>query len=309
MRLSTQKIEDRAQEFTEDGIDLDYGDDLRTKLQKELLPGFSIKTMEEWGPRLPYGKSRISSFSSRDVRLRKWNTGVMLAIAKELGRKASTDLGGMILSVLKHSVLSIGDTEIDPTDKKVEHHLRSLSFNDGVYAYILVRIAAFRDKFRTRVECARCKNHMVANGSLNDLDVVVVENSHDDDDDPAIGWYELKEPVTLLQAVRTKVKLRPVLLTALGADVFAGGEEQAKIEHAMAAICGVDGVDSDVKLTEYDLAQISAEDISGIYTHIVRISPQPVMIFQYECDKCKFQNIGMIDWKFADFFAASSDSL
>jgi len=267
-------------------------------------------TVGELGCNLPIGLMRDGQLLKR-FELQPFKTKTERMLGAWQKSNAHLDEGQILTSkvskLLSMLVINV-DAEGMPKDPlQAERSMYSWWADDVMYAYVVARIQALGNEFVWSFSCNKhgCKYSTdSAVFDLNTLEVSCLETP-----DELRQSINLKHPFMLSSGE----KLHRVTVSPLRWSSFTRGG--AMLDAAVGAgdfwtfrdsICGINGREGSVVLTDDDIDEFSFEDYRRIEKITQDNSAGISLQTHADCPDCGTTNYNILNWGYDDFFGSSS---
>lgn len=274
-----------------------------------------ITTLGELGAELPMG----GPSGGRKLSRRRWRTGEERALARL--QKPKMSMGEYVGLIVAFMCTTFGDLDEVPNLESDQKALRTriVALNryfsgDVFYAYVWLRREVISKELElVDIACPKCE---FKSGFVGDLDSVEVRRV--DDPEEALWTYALSEPVTWRNERVVSVQLQPPTWQNLLDSIPANGNANETI-FALSSVRGcivgyndVRGADGRLKriapLTDAEVDEFERKDFESLTKQIGERQLGAVMQIETVCPNCEHEFKAPIDWRYGNFFRASSPS-
>jgi len=263
-------------------------------------------TLAQLGPNLPIGEL-IGGKLHKPFEMKSWGMDEELAIGKSRGQE-DLSMVDFVNEILSTMLLSIGDESFEGmSHDEIILRIGKLFFSDVLYMYLWLRNDALGNEVHLKdVTCFDCRPKAKFD-FIADIETLEVEIAETDVFEELIGSVQLRRGMMFQDEVRKELRIKPLRWTAMGnvvsGEVNIGAAKQALFKDA---ICGVDGIDHEIMVSDADLKSLKKIDIEILTGAAEKISMGPVMVVEGVHDKCKKKFKRNLDWTYDSFFAISS---
>lgn len=264
-----------------------------------------VVTLAQLGPTLPIGFHVSSGSPVREFSMRPWRTREERAMAKfkKPGMNPAQHLS-MVLSCMLTRFYTAEWADIPEREKDINTRRVQIGqafAGDALYAYCYLRREALGNTIPFNVKCPSCDNKWTFTADLDTLEVTVV------DDLDSLSWeYNLVTPVTIRGKMVTKFRMTAPRWGAMEQSVVTGQEATAKIAVVKSAIVGFNDDTTALAVTDNDIDDITKRDLEQLVLGIDNHHIGPNMSLEGECGKCNRVFRMPLDWRYDNFFSASS---
>lgn len=267
-------------------------------------------TVGELGCSLPIGFLRDGKLHKR-FELHPLKTKIERLLGAWQKSNSHLDDGQILTSkvskLLSMLLINVDDVVMPKDPLQAERLMYSWHADDVMYAYVMARIQSLGNEFVWSFSCAKkgCKySTNSAVFDLNTLEVSCVENLD-----------ELKQDIELINpfVLSSGETLRSVTVSPLLWSSFT--RDGAMLDAAVGAgdfwtfrdsICGINGGDGNVILTDDDIDEFSFADYKRIEKITSENAAGIVLQTHADCPECGTKNYDILNWGYDDFFGSSS---
>lgn len=273
----------------------------KAALDDDLPDGLIKKTLREIGKNLPYGRSAFTSIGKAPFSLRDFDTSAELSISRAMvGKKA--DPASMLIIPTKHLLKSLGDKVFGNDLAEAEMAIRSMSYGDALYIYVMARIEAVGSEIEIESRCGHCNHVNRVVGDLNDVDVLTIDPKWETN--PCEFEFELKQkPIIVGGEERRILRCRPPLTSSIGKTMDGN---IISYNFAKDSVFGVEGIDEEILLTDEHMGPMKKGDLERLKAEVALRTPLPMMIVEIVCQECTATYNERINWMYDNFFGSSS---
>lgn len=276
---------------------------------QESKPTLGKSTLGDRGPMLSLGIPGTDGQLHRDIALRPWKGAVMRELGKLREETKQVTAAEHVALVLSHLCTRLGPHDFTKLQKKEKRLVVSQMYMGDVYhAYFWARLQSLGPQLFADITCPNCRQEMKGwETDLAGLDITIAESKED-----TLWKYDLQVPVTIRgQEVRT-LKMGPIQWYHVE-QAHIEGEldlEGGKLAMVAGVICGYEGRDGELRLTEAEIDELDGRDIEGIVGALDHHYTGPDMRIEGKCTRpgCRAEFIEPINWRYQSFFGPSSRS-
>jgi hypothetical protein len=181
-------------------------------------------------------------------------------------------------------------------------YLGRFYFGDVMYAYVWLRRETMGDALAMEVTCVHCqdKGAFPWKGSLSTVEVVTV------DDEKDLEWsYTLRSPIDIRGKRVTHFRMTaPRWNVAL--ETKGSSEELARLAIVRNGVTGLNDEPTYIELLDSEMDEVSRLDLELLTKSFDDHHLGPNMSIEGNCPHCDSEFKRPINWKYDNFFGASS---
>lgn len=282
------------------------------KEQDKSKPKIKTVTIKEQGAKLPLGLVDASGNYMKDLVTRPWRFKEEKLLSKL--REENSDLNiaeyiGIVISNMckKLSIHDFPEIAADAgqvAERRVQ--LGQMCMGDIWYAYVWLRIKSIGKEFAVGLSCPFCGAKFTYQADLETTEVHIAESIED-----AQWIYTLNDPFMIRGKEAKELLIGPMRWTTLemlGDSISDYTQGAAKAGAIIGSVVGIVGHNEVISLTEDELDEMTKLDLENLSGQIDEKSLGPSMMIEGQCEKrrCKKKFRIPIDWRYDNFFGASS---
>lgn len=292
--LSQVEFENLIGPISNDLLDL-------TEVENEKLP-----TLAEIGNQLPIGFKDQTGILHNTFDLIDWTFETEQQLGMIAEENPDMNFTHYIGEVMAIGIERIGTIEFKKLNRLQRRQLiRTLYMSDALYLYVNIRIKSLGHIYKFKpFKCEKC-NFKIDKyaGDLRTLEVKTF-------DTPPTKKIKLQKGIQYGKDVSEVVTIEPVkwsFMEKMQPDILSN-RAKMMVASIQSGVVGLDKAPEEgiVYLTEKHIKEMNLTDINILTREIDEIGGGIRMEYEGECPQCKHQFVNSIDWRYTDFFAASS---
>jgi hypothetical protein len=275
--------------------------------QEQLVDKFPKLTLDKLRGSLPIGfvdgKGLVKGYKARE----RFKGKEEKIIGRWKNQNPNSTIGKLTTFVLSTLLETVGP-HADFASRSMEQKqviIGQMHMADVLTAYFGVRLEKLGKKLRIRLKCPACRRPIRITLDLSSMEIT---SAHTWEDCHIV--VDLPNGIPLLEGTETKLFKRVTLIPPKWWPMEAASEADEEYDMALRSLpsCleAVEGLKKEQWLGQDWLDatdKLDLEILSGIVSDSF---PQPELVLDLHCSKCKHQWQQMLDWSYDSFFGSAS---